>query len=134
MYSTDQYRLACTPEDYKYCHDFLRGLEDDRPLHFPTIAAIRDGKIIGVIGGADLKRTKRVAVNTLRVSPEIKNSSFIFIRLTEAYENILRSAGTNWYWIAAYKANGSLCSALRRVIGLPQEEDKDHYWFRKELA
>src|SRR5713101_2393182 len=97
----DQYRLASTSQDYKNCHAFLRKFpmegDKDRTLNFPTVAAIRDGEIIGLIGTADLKQAKRVVANTLRVDPTIGNTVFIVKSLIESYETIMKAAGMKWY-------------------------------------
>jgi len=137
MKVTDSYQLACTPQDYKKCHQLLRGNPeqgDDRELGFPTIMAIRDGQVIGVMSTADMNRTRRIVVNTLRIDKSISNPVFVIKRMIEAYELVLLRAGCKWYWAYVTKENQRLVFLMRRVLGLPLHEDDGNFWFKKEIA
>ena len=62
------------------------------------------------------------------------NPTFVFIRLIEAYENVLRAAGVSTYY---FFTNGRLLKALDRIGGIAGAEevsvDDDRTWFRKVI-
>lgn len=86
------YRLADNPADYRACHDILRA--HNRPLdwklHWPTVVAIRDNKVIGFL--STCKSTWAVMAGPLE-SP----SPFVTLRLVEAYEVVLNTIGVSRY-------------------------------------
>lgn len=87
-----KYRLAASPRDYQKCRALFienHGAEPLRSFSFPTVVAERAGEIVGFLSTWDQK-------TALIAGPlEVKGGKnmFMFIRLIEAYENVLRAAG-----------------------------------------
>lgn len=138
MKPTDTYRLAITANDFKLCHALLRDNpmpgDNGRELSSPTIMAIRDGKVVGVLSTANLTKLKAIVVNTLRVDKSISNPTFVILHLIEAYEVILIKAGVRWYWAYVTKSNEKLVHLIQRVLGEPRQEDDGNLWFKREIA
>lgn len=95
------YRLASTAADYRACHALMRTNQNfsDQQLHWPTVVAERDGKILGFM-----------STNTCDwciLSGPLETTShnpIMVMRLVEAYESALRIMGITRY-----------CFAIKRV-------------------
>jgi len=114
MYSErTTYTLCKTPADYKLCHDFFKaenshplrlkeGLEDREyvfeKIKAPTIRAMRDGKVVGVIATKKIEGEDHIA-NPCHVSYDLKNHVPVLIRLIDAYETELRKLKVPHYKI-----------------------------------
>lgn len=87
-----KYRLATSPADYKACRALFadnHGADPTNSLSFPTVMAERDGALVGFLSTWSSKKA-------LIAGPlEVKGGKniFLFIRLIEAYENVMRIAG-----------------------------------------
>ncbi len=112
MYSARTlYHVAASPAQYRACHEFFRH-ESKHPLclqenpgfptytheaiTFPTIQAIRDGKVVGVMASRMSPKLGLVA-SPLHVAYDIKNAIPTVFRLIDCYEYILRNAGLTHY-------------------------------------
>ena len=127
-----QYHLATTSHDYRRCNKFLRGAAIEyKHLSFPTVMAERNDDIVGIV--STQPRKDMIAAGPVHVSVE-GNPTFVFIRLIEAYENVLRAAGVSTYY---FFTNGRLLKALDRIGGIAGAEevsvDDDRTWFRKVI-
>lgn len=100
-----KYRLATSPNDYKACRALFaenHGADPDHSLTFPTVLAERNGEVVGFLSTWDDKKA-------LIAGPlEVKGGKniFTFIRLIEAYENVMRSAGVTQFLFCTKVARG----------------------------
>ena len=61
------------------------------PTVYPQIVAERNGDLIGFIA-------RRHVTDTVMVEPILANSIFVYIRLIEHIESVLRKAGVSFYY------------------------------------
>ena len=129
---TTQYHLATTSHDYRRCNKFLREAEVEyKRLSFPTVMAERNGGIVGIV--STQPRKDMIAAGPIYVDVD-GNTSFVLIRLIEAYENILRAAGVKDYY---FSITGQILSIMTRLMGSLEadklEEVDGYTWFRKAV-
>ena len=143
MYSErTTYTLCKTPADYKLCHDFFKaenshplrlkeGLEDREyvfeKIKAPTISAIRDGKVVGVIATKTWKGCDEHIANPCHVSYDLKNHVPVLIRLIDAYETELRKLKIPHYKILmpSYKPSARrIFEQYKKSILFNRSEDK----------
>lgn len=134
-----EYLLCKTPADYKLCHDFFKA-ESQHPLreqeglpdykfqkvNAPTIRAMRDGKVVGVVA-TRLSKKWGWAANPCHVAYDIPNHVPVLIRLIDAYEDELRKRGTEFYKILmpAYKPSAvKIFGEMKQAILWNQSHDK----------
>lgn len=87
-----KYRLATSSRDYQRCRQLFEENQGEPPsvrLSFPTVLAERDGSVIGFLS------THPSSTHIMAGPLEVKGgrNMITFIRLIEAYENVLRAAG-----------------------------------------
>ena len=90
------YRLAHNSYMYKQANAFLRenGIEYDR-LSFPTIIAYREGEVLGVI--STNPKENIIVAGPIFAKTE-GNASFIYMRLIEAYDLIIKANRVSGYF------------------------------------
>ena len=90
------YRLAKPGGEYNRIYALCRragGRIRKGDLNFPTVVAERGGEVIGFVSTKPC--TEAVVAGPLVI--EGGKNPFVFLRLTEAYENVLRKAGVKVY-------------------------------------
>lgn len=90
------YRIAHSSKDYHACRElFAQNHGADPSVHFqwPTVVAERNGEVIGFL------TTERSHGRIMAGPLEVKGGKniFIFIRLIEAYTNVMRAAGISFF-------------------------------------
>ena len=125
------YRIA-EQKDYKVCHKLLReSVLPDCPLHWPTVVAERDGKILGFLS----TQTNQgfIEAGPLVVSDEISVKAFIALRLAEAYENILKLSGIHTYYFGIEKEREEWIEVIKKMGFEKYKEYDGIIWFRRRL-
>lgn len=79
---------------------------------FPTIVAERDGKVIGFV--ATKPDDRAVIAGPLVIEGE-KGNPFVFLRLAEAYENVMRLVGVKVYLHAIDKGRPEHVAFMERL-------------------
>lgn len=128
-YGNTTFHVACSEDDYEDCMDLVRacGWPDGYRLQHPTIMAIRDGDLVGMIG------TRLVGdcplAGPLALLPGVKRPVLAF-RLLVQYEAALRSMG-----ISEIVFDVDIGSAMERAVLKAQphmkpfltEQGRNHY-------
>jgi hypothetical protein len=121
-----EYRLAVDPTDYARCHALMKRnrYASDR-LGWPTVLAIRDGKVLGFI--STHRRRDTVMAGPLVVDGNTA-SPFLVLRLIEGYEKVLSATGVRYYWFTAetegmQRTVQKLMSKFGGVIEVSRSED-----------
>jgi hypothetical protein len=129
----DSYRLVTEPQEYAICHRLLKERGDqDQPMTFPTVLARRDGKPIGFI--STQPSNKAVAVGKLVVQ-ETNRPLIIALRLSEAYENVLRLAGIKTYLFPVDRKRPEFLKVVEKLGVVEQvRESTSNIWFRRTLV
>ena len=127
-----QYHLATTSHDYRRCNEFLRGAEVEyKHLSFPTVMAERDGGIVGIV--STQPRKDLVVAGPMHVGVD-GNPSFVFMRLVECYERVLKLAGVTFYH---FFTSGKMLDNLSRLGEEWSVEkvpgDGETSWFRRMI-
>lgn len=103
------YRLASISADYRACHAIMRANGNfDQQLHFPTVVAERDGRILGFLSTNECDWC-------LLAGPleTVGRNAIMALRLIEAYEAALRVMGITRYCFSISRANNSWLEQLR---------------------
>ncbi len=133
-----KYYLARTPQDYRKCHSLLRKLDSefqDYTLSFPTIMAIRDKdtedeRLIGFLSTSP--RKDALVAEPLALDVE-GNAAFLYVRLAEQYESLLRAAGATFYMLHIPHEYDEYIRVVKR-FGLKEEgQDEIGVWFRRDI-
>ena len=125
-----KYRLAHPGGEYNRLYAMMkREMGIREPLGWPVVVAERDGRVVGFLGTAD--RDDVLIAGPLVI--EGSHNPFMFLRLTEAYENVLRLACINSYYFTVDEGNFEQV-ALVKSLGIPQVgQDKNKLIFLREL-
>jgi hypothetical protein len=119
-----------TPHDYRAAHAFLRAQDADEPLSFPTVVAIRDDAIVGLLS----TQTGQGAVIAGPLVISMARPIFIAIRLIEAYERVLWEAGVRSYRFGIDATEGKAWADMVQRYGFePYTEHAGALWFKREL-
>ena len=116
------YRLATTPADYRKCHKIIKPLA--WKLSYPTVMAERDGDLLGFL--STLRHPKRVVAGPIHAP-----NGIVMLRLAEAYENFLWTAGVRVYLVPAQDPRHA--GMLDRLGYERTAETGGVAWFRKTL-
>lgn len=96
---------------------------------WPTVVAERGGRVVGVL--ATQRRDDMILAGPLAI--EGGSNPIMFIRLVEAYENVLRAAHIRSYYFTVDKTNESQIARVQE-LGISQVEDANNYLiFKREL-
>jgi hypothetical protein len=121
------YRLVTKPQGYKRAHKYLRSKGVECKLSFPTVIAIRDEEVVGVIGTHPQK-------DAIVTGPVEVNSRSVALRLSEAYDNVMRAAGISSYLMWVDKANQGWSKILRRLPGFVERgQDRGRFIYERTL-
>lgn len=124
------YRLARPGGEYNRIRSIVRR-EGFGVLHamWPTVVAERGGRVVGVL--ATQRRDDMILAGPLAI--EGSANPIMFIRLVEAYENVLRAARIRSYYFTVEKSNESQIARVKE-LGIQQVEDANNYLiFKREL-
>jgi hypothetical protein len=125
-----KYRLARPGGEYNRLYALLSHNGQSRvPLGWPTVVAEEDGKVVGFLS---THKTKDALIAGPLVI-EGKHRPWVFLRLTEAYENVLRIAGVARYVFRVSKENDKHLERVRRIGIKELEETYTHVSFVREL-
>jgi hypothetical protein len=121
------------PNDIRQCKKLWRAQSDlsgkVEKLGFPTIVAEREGKIIGFLSTYPNKKGIFPGPLVLNGSKSI----FTVMRLIEAYENVLRYAGVEFYMVNVDKRNNRIVNLLTQLPLEKTRESKNDLWFKRVL-
>lgn len=90
-----RYVMARTPNEFRKAHELMRaeGVEDT-PLGFPTVLAFEGDVVVGLFSTVPKKDTIIAGPMVLKSDRPRK---FTALRLMEAYDSIMRTAGVSTY-------------------------------------
>ena len=130
------YRLADCASDYTACHKILKlhGRPSDWKLHFPTVIAVKDKKVLGFL--STVKCSWSVLAGPLEtLEPQV--NGIMILRLLEAYDVVLRTMGVTRYCFEVKKENDHWIKQINRGGGAICFSSNDTTWyferFLKEL-
>ena len=135
MITRTHYGLCASGADYGRCHRFLKaeGMSQAKSLTFPTVFALREGEVVGLIGST--MTAWGLVADPLHVREAIRNPAFMMLRLIDAYERILRETGLTEYKVAMPKAKPMWRRIPEELRGLrPIWETPTHWWYRVVLT
>lgn len=124
------YRLARPGGEYNTLYKLMEreGLARSK-LGWPTVVAERDGEIIGFLSthtDGDLILAGPLVIRGGR-------NPFTFVRLAEAYENMLRLASIRLYFFNVEKSNSAQVERVK-ALGFPIcGESETHIMFKRTL-
>lgn len=97
-------------------------------LNFPTVLAERDGKVLGFL--STLPTTEAVLAGPLVMG---QKSMLTAIRIAEAYEVVLRTAGVDTYFIQIDPARAEWSDTLERLGYELMNTNEERILLRREL-
>lgn len=125
-----EYRLATTTNHYKMCHALARQNEVDVKLSFPTVIAIREGKLVGFL---TTKKSKQAVIAGPLVMNGLVNKAIVAMRLAEGYEEVLSEAGVTDYIFSVDKGH-KWRRSVEVAFGIkPYGESDRAYWYRRHI-
>lgn len=126
------YRLADNPRDFGACHEILDLNQMPHwTLHYPTVVAVRDGKIIGFLATGDGVWCHLVGPLALR-SP----SAIVALRLVEAYEVVMRAMGVTRYcfFISKDESHAKWRDSVERLGLQPIKQNNENIFYERILT
>ena len=124
------YRLAKPNGEWNRIYSLARR-EGFGVIHpgWPTVVAVRAGRIVGFLTTHD--RDDVIVAGPLVI--EGGRNMLMFLRLGEAYENVLRIAGVNAYLLTVDKGNFQQAERVQVLGGRQIGVDATRLWFRREI-
>lgn len=109
------FHICSTGADYAKAHAFVRSERDhDPPLTLPTILAIEDDEVVGIMGTEQDEQMIRVGVfMTKSDRPRV----FTALRMVEVYDNVMRNMGISTYVALIVREDARMQRMLDRVGG-----------------
>lgn len=129
------YYLVTEPFQEKICKQFYRAAEPDVKrirLGFPTVYAQRNGKMIGLLSTIPVK--DRICAGPLVIDPTLKNPAFITVRLCEAYEHVLKSAGVTMYTFSVDAHKSGWARTLERLGFTLYKQTKKLFCYKRQVT
>lgn len=130
---TTSYKIAETAMDYTKAHALIRneGQNDDFQLSFPTILAMEDDEVVGVLG---TNVTQKYILAGPLVLKSDRKRSFTIIRLVELYDATMRAAGIRSFIFATDLSNTRWLEYIDKVLGFkPYTIKHGKAWFIRNL-
>jgi hypothetical protein len=126
-----QYFLAQVGAETQHLRAFLKAQgEPVAKLAFPTVYALRDDQVVGVLGSHYHQGC--LAAGPLVVAT--KRPAIVGLRLLEAYEAVLKRGGVRSYLFTIKKTLPAWKAAVED-IGLTPLRETPHVWvYRKEVT
>lgn len=109
------YHLVTNKTERKACLALYEAAEPTSPkikLGFPTVYALRQGVLLGFLGSIPVKG--RIVAGPLVLDPTMKRPVITAMRLCEAYEEILKAAGVQFYTLAVDNSKPEWARTLER--------------------
>lgn len=126
-----KYRLASGLPDYNRARAFLKGQgQVVSELTAPTVLAIRDDSIVGVL--ATTANKKAIIAGPIATIVE-GNSIFVVRRLIEAYETVLTRLGVKSYLFWFWDHQTPWMRMIESMGVLPWVHDEGRVWYKREL-
>lgn len=128
-----EFKLARKPADYRKCHALMKAVESEFQhcqLSFPTIMAFRENELIGFLSTRPGKKGVVAEPIVLNVDG---NASFLYIKLVEAYESLLKAGKVPSYLFFIPERYGEYNRLVEKAGFQPIEEDKAGVWYRRLL-
>ena len=123
------YRLATTPADYRKCRALVRQHDSPKPMTFPTVMAVRDGQVIGVLGTQ--KRDDMIVAGPFVLAHK---SPFVVLHLLDAYDLVMRRAGIVAYHFYIDPGNAHWQAQVERLGFTAWSRDEaGGAWYRRSL-
>jgi len=114
-----EYKVAETDKDFEGCRKLIDG---DEQLSPPTVMAVRNGEVIGLISTSCGK-------DSIFAAPMVSNSVFTSIGLYELYEKVLRKLGVDHYLFTVEKVNKRMIEAVERLFNIKPFGGTDEFLF-----
>ena len=119
-----KYRLARPGGEYNALYAMMkRRMGEKQSLGWPTVVAEENGKQIGFL--STIPDESVVIAGPLVIDAERR--PFVFMRLVEAYENVLRAAGVTEYLFTVPESQPEHLARVRAVVGEPLRVTSDGY-------
>ena len=99
-------------------------------LNFPTVVAERDGKVVGFLATAPVKKEVWAGPLILDQPP----NAWLALRLGEAYEVVLKYAGIKEYFHLVEKNREDYVKMLQRLTYQIHGETETHFVMRREIS
>jgi len=127
------YKIAENGADYRKAHALLKaeGIEKEFQLSFPTILAVEEDEVVGVLG-------TNIEQDYILAGPLVlkkdKKRSFTILRLVELYDFTMREAGIRSYLFSTALENEKWLEYVERLGGLkPYSYKNGQAWFIRNL-
>lgn len=131
-----EYHLAVTPSEFDACRTFLRAHDiAHHNLRFPTVVAIQEDEIVGVISTKPVD--DRLVVGPIFLSPQPdRNPIYAFKNLIDAYERVLVVNNIHTYHFAVDHTDKKWLNVVEKS-GVAEQEGPDpsgeFVWFKRSL-
>jgi len=116
------YRMAKPGGEYNRLYALMRReMGKQEPIGWPVVVAEEDGRVIGFLGTYPQE-------DVLMAGPLVIEGSkrmFVFLRLAEAYENVLRAAGVTQYLFTVEKSNEKHLKRIEGFEGVTKVRETD---------
>jgi len=127
------YKIAENGADYRKAHALIKesGMDREFQLSFPTILAMENEEVVGVLG-------TNIEQDCILAGPLVlkqdKKRSFTILRLVELYDFTMRKAGIRSYLFCTELGNEKWLEYVERLGGLkPYSYKGGHAWFIRDL-
>lgn len=123
------YRLARPGGEYNRLYALMEREGFGRmPLGWPVVVAERKGRVIGFLG----THPRKDAIVAGPLVVEGGRNMPMFIRLVDAYANVLRMAGVKSYFFGVAKGNSKAIERVQVLGATRIGEDEAEVWFQRE--
>lgn len=131
-YAKVRYMIAAGKEDYDRVGRFLKGtIFEGSQLTFPTIIAIIDGQMKGVLG--TYQDTKAIVAGPLLVKDKTIRRATLELKLVDAYESILINYGVQAYIFSVDEKDKARISMLAEIGLKPYGKADGDWWYLRRF-
>lgn len=126
-------KLAIKPADYRKCHALMKATDSEFQgcqLSFPTVMAFREGKLIGFLSTSPRKDGLVAEPIVMNVEG---NASFLYIKLVEAYDDLLRAGKVPSYFFHIPQSYADYIRLIEKAGFERIGEDEVGVWYRRSL-
>ena len=130
---TTIYRIADGAGDYRKAHALIKaeGIEEKFQLSFPTLLAMEEDEVVGVLG-------TNVEQDYILAGPLVlksdKKRSFTIVRLVDLYDTTMRACGIKSFLFCTELTNTKWLEYIDKVLGFkPYCEEDGRAWFIRNL-
>lgn len=122
--------LCTTTKEYKRCRRFCKLHGQDHYLAYPTVYAVRDGRIIGVLGTT--LDGGMVCMGPLAVHRDVRMKGVVALRLVQVQEALYKDAGLDSYYVFISHDNPGWKRSAEKMLLRPVYETDTHTWYIRE--